>query len=77
MNIKIEFTSKNLQTLKEFVGTDFCGLTIKPIFYDIKQDAYGKNKFNIFSIRNKFENVEGTKQTEALEALNIYNNSTG
>jgi len=73
MDIKIEFSSKMIEALKEF--PQLGDVAIKPIIYKIKLDSQESNKYNFFSIRNNIE--YGTKQTEALDALNIYNNSSG
>lgn len=55
MDVRMEFSSKNLASLKEF-QTDLGDIKIKPIIYKIKLDSQSKNKYNLFSIRNKIEN---------------------
>jgi len=38
-------------------------------------DGTERNRFNIFSVRNDPEH--GTEMTEALDALDMFNNATG
>jgi len=54
MDIKIEFSTKNISALKEF-QSEIGEIKVKPIIYRIKLDSQELNKYNLFSIRNKIE----------------------